>query len=53
VGDRYHQGPGQIDQLFVLDVDGTRLVIDASYFPDTSEQARSALFAMVRSVHFM
>lgn len=52
-GDRFHQDPGQIDQLFILDVDGTRLVIDASYFPGTSEKDRSALLAMFRSVHFM
>jgi hypothetical protein len=52
VGDRSHQGPGQIDQLFVLNVHGTRLVIDASYYPDTSKQDHSALFAMIRSVHF-
>ena len=52
-GDRYQQGPGQIDQLFIVSVEGTRLVIDASYFPDTSQQVRSALFDMVRSVHFM
>jgi hypothetical protein len=26
--DRYQQGPGQIDRLWILDVEGRRLVID-------------------------
>ena len=52
-GDRYHQGPGQIDQLFILNVNGVRLVIDASFFPDTSRKVRSTLFEMVRSIHFV
>jgi hypothetical protein len=47
------QDPGQIDQLFVVNVDGVRLVIDASYFPGTSGGDRSALFDMVRSIHFL
>jgi hypothetical protein len=49
-GDRSHQGPGQIDQLFILNVEGRRLVIDASFFPGTSDKDRGALFDMVRTV---
>jgi hypothetical protein len=52
-GDRKQEGAGQVDQLFVVDVLGTRVVIDASFFPGTSRGSRSALFDMVRSVHFV
>lgn len=51
-GDR-RQEPGEVDQLFVVNVRGTRLVIDASFFPQTSRGDRSALFDMVRSVQFV
>jgi hypothetical protein len=49
-GDRFHEGPGQIDQLWIVDVTGARLVIVASYFPDTPAHDRRAVFAMARSV---
>jgi hypothetical protein len=50
-GDRVHQGAGQIDQLWIVDVHGTRLVIDAAYFAGTPKHDVQALFAMVRSVN--
>jgi hypothetical protein len=50
-GGRYHQGPGQHDRLWILDVDGTRLVVDASFFPGTTAIDRAELFRVVRSVH--
>ena len=49
-GGRYVQGPGQIDMLWILDVDGTRLVIDAGYFPATSSEDREELMDVVQSV---
>ena len=49
-GSRYHQGPGQHDHLWILDIDGDRLVVDASFFPATSESDRSELFEMAESV---
>jgi len=27
-GDRYQQRPGQVDRIWILDVDGERLVVD-------------------------
>ena len=48
--DRYHQGPGQVDRLWILEVLGTRVVIDASYYPGTTASDRAALFDIVRSV---
>ena len=44
------QGPNQHNQVWILDVDGTRLVIVASYFPDTSPQDRAALDEMLASI---
>src|SRR5918992_1111073 len=31
--DRYQQAPGQVDQLWILDINGSRLVIDAFSMP--------------------
>ena len=44
------QGPNQHNQVWILDVDGTRLVILASYFPDTSPQDRAVLDQMLASI---
>jgi hypothetical protein len=32
---RYSQGPGQVDELWILDVEGAIVIIDAMYRPDT------------------
>ena len=32
---RYYQGPGQVVEFWVLDVEGTPLVIEATWFPDS------------------
>ncbi len=50
--DRYQQGPGQVDRLWILDIDGSRLVIDAMYMPGATEQDREELFAVVDSIQF-
>ena len=44
------QGPNAHHQVWILDVDGTRLVIAASYFPDTSPQDRAAVDQMLASI---
>ena len=44
------QGPNAHSQVWILDVDGTRLVINAAYFPDTSPQDRTALDEMMASI---
>jgi hypothetical protein len=49
-GGRYNQGPGQADQLRILDVDGVRLVVNTSYYPGTSPAAMEELRAIVESV---
>ncbi len=50
-GGRHHQGPGQHDRLWILEVDGVRLVVDASFFPETSASDLAELLQIVRSVH--
>jgi hypothetical protein len=47
---RYHQGPGQIDQIYILDVGGHRLVIDTFFMPATSEGDRAERQAIVDSI---
>jgi hypothetical protein len=52
MGNRYEQVPGQVDQLWVLDVDGQRLVVDATYSPDTTPADRNQLQQVVSSLRF-
>jgi hypothetical protein len=47
---RFHQGPGQVDRIYILDVDGRRVVIDAHFLPGTSEAARAEQQAIVESI---
>ncbi len=51
-GERYQQVAGQVDMLWVLDVDGQRLVIDATYSPDTTKADRAQLDDIVESLRF-
>jgi hypothetical protein len=52
VGYRYEEVPGQVDQLWVLDVNGQRLVVDATYSPGTSQADRAELEQVVNSLRF-
>ena len=52
IGDRYQQGPGQVDRLWILDVEGNRLLIDATYMPAATEQDRAELAMVVNSILF-
>jgi hypothetical protein len=52
-GERYQQVAGQVDMLWVLDVDGQRLVVDATYAPDTTETDRTELGQVVTSLRFV
>jgi hypothetical protein len=49
---RYHQGPGQIDELWIVDVDGELAVIDAAYFAGTPGEHVAELRAIVDSMTF-
>jgi len=51
-GDRYQQGPGQVDQLSILNVNGSRLVIDAFFMPGATAADRQQLADVVQSIKF-
>lgn len=46
----YAQGPSHLWRLWILDVDGVRVVVQAGEFPGTSEQHRAELQAIVDSL---
>lgn len=50
--DRFQQGPGQVDRLWILDVDGERLVVDAMYMPSTDAKDREELWQVMESISF-
>jgi hypothetical protein len=49
---RYHQGPGQIDQVWVVDVNGTLVTIDAAWYEGTPADVRAELDAILGSFQF-
>jgi hypothetical protein len=46
---RYHQDPGQIDKLWIVDVDGTVVVIDTAHYEGTPQSVVDELEAIVES----
>jgi hypothetical protein len=50
--ERYEEVPGQVDRLWVLAVNGQRLVVDATYSPDTTQADRAALSRVVDTLRF-
>jgi len=51
--DRYQQAPGQVDRLWILNVEGRRLVIDANYMPGGTAQDHADLARVVDSIAFL
>jgi hypothetical protein len=49
---RYQQGPGQIDELWIVDVDGAIVIIDAMYRGDTPDEVIGELRSIAESVTF-
>lgn len=49
---RWHQGPGQIDDFWVVDVDDAVVVIMASYRPDTPADRIAEMRTMAESATF-
>jgi hypothetical protein len=49
-GIRFHQGPGQTDRTWIVDVDGHRLVINGAFFAGTSAADRAELDAMMATI---
>jgi hypothetical protein len=53
VSDRYQQKPGQVDRIWILDVHGQRLVVDAFYLPKATPQDQAELQRVVDSIRFL
>jgi hypothetical protein len=51
--DRWQQGAGQVDRLWILDVEGKRLVVDANYLPAATRKQRAQLDRIVHSIKFL
>ena len=47
---RSYQGPGQILEHWILDVDGVRFVIEASHFPEVSSEGLAELQGIIDSM---
>jgi len=47
-----HSDPGVVHHVWILEVDGNRLVAVASLYPDQSESKNQELLAMAESIHF-
>lgn len=52
LGERFQQVAGQVDRLWILDVAGQRLVVDATTAPDATSAARDELARVVESLRF-
>jgi hypothetical protein len=50
---RWQQGPGQVDLVWIVDVEGDRLVFDATYGPAADADQVQALKDMVATATFM
>lgn len=48
-GARYNQGVRQVDDLYIFEAGGRTLVLDVTYFPQTSDSDREDLQAMLDS----
>ena len=47
---RYHQAPGQIDRVYIFDVGGQRVSIDAHFTPTASEEELAEQQAILESI---
>ncbi len=47
---RYYQGPGQVVEFWVLDVEGALLSIEATWFPDSPAEDLAQLRTIIQSV---
>jgi hypothetical protein len=48
----YHSGPGEIDTIYILDVDGPIMVWNTSYYAGTPAEDVAELEAIVQSASF-
>ncbi len=47
---RAHQGPGQVDRVYVVEVGAELIVMDVNYLPEASMEVREQLETMVQSI---
>lgn len=47
---RDQEGPGQIDDIYLVDIGAKTVLFDLGYFPETSKSDRRALTAMLESI---
>jgi hypothetical protein len=47
---RYYQGPGQVVEFWALDVEGTPLLVESTWFPDSPAQDVAQLQAILDSI---
>jgi hypothetical protein len=52
-GERWQQMAGQTDRLWILNVNGLRLVVDASHWPDTTQAQLDEEDQIVNSIQFV
>lgn len=50
--ERTHRPPGQIDELWILDVDGQIAIITAMYLPDTAPSVLDEMRTIAESATF-
>ncbi len=50
--ERTHQGPGQVDEVWILDVEGAIVIIDAMHRPDTSDELIEEMRTIAESATF-
>ena len=50
---RFHQGPGQTDRVYVLDVDGERQVLIVHHMPDATTAELAEQQAVFESINFL
>ena len=49
---RYHQDPGQIDKLWIVDVDGQPAILDIAWYDGTPQAVVDEMEAIVESITF-
>ncbi len=49
---RFQQGPGQLTDIYIIDVEGTRVIIDVGHFPSTPEADLADLEDILASITF-
>ena len=48
---RWQQGPGQRDDVYILDVNGTRVALDVAYYPDLPQADLDEIESIVQSIN--